>query len=253
MFDSLITALQSSATANIIEIDNVEYTDRQVFFPKQRTIAPIEVNTLQSIVDYLFADNVEPLYLRESALVGAILIESPNCVKIVSTANFVTGNRDTIMTCTTTTQQFSFGKYTPSEEFAIALASQFVRSADENGDLSKDDNLSKLISVVGNLTTGTLKTSTDDGISQTVAVKASVSRADSIQISPRITLAPFRTFPEVEQPKSDFLFRLKQDSSGSPSCALFEADGGAWKVEAKANIKAWLDSKLGDAGILILS
>ena len=47
----------------------------------------------------------------------------------------------------------------------------------------------------------------------------------------------------MEQPASDFLLRLEQ-RSGRP--ALYEADGGAWKLEAKRNIAAYLGEKLAD-------
>ena len=53
---------------------------------------------------------------------------------------------------------------------------------------------------------------------------------------------PYRTFLEVEQPASDFLLRL--DKGGRP--ALYEADGGAWKLEAKRNIAAYLGEQLAD-------
>lgn len=55
-------------------------------------------------------------------------------------------------------------------------------------------------------------------------------------------LQPYRTFLEVEQPASDFLLRL--DKEGRP--ALYEADGGAWKLEAKRNIAAYLCEQLAD-------
>ena len=61
-------------------------------------------------------------------------------------------------------------------------------------------------------------------------------------VQPIVHLQPCRTFLEVEQPASDFLLRLSK--SGYP--ALHEADGGAWKLEAKRNIAADLGEKLAD-------
>ena len=55
-------------------------------------------------------------------------------------------------------------------------------------------------------------------------------------------LKPYRTFTEVEQPESDFIFRMKD--MGSVCCALFEADGGAWRNVAMHNIKAYLQEQL---------
>jgi len=55
-----------------------------------------------------------------------------------------------------------------------------------------------------------------------------------------VVLAPFRTFPEVIQPESKFIFRMQS----GPQAALFEADGGAWRNEAMGRIKTYLEEQL---------
>ncbi|OSB00487.1 hypothetical protein B2H85_13365, partial [Clostridium botulinum] len=55
-----------------------------------------------------------------------------------------------------------------------------------------------------------------------------------------VTLAPYRTFPEIEQPLSRFIFRMQQ----GPSAAIYEADGGAWRNQAMQRIKAYLEEEL---------
>lgn len=65
---------------------------------------------------------------------------------------------------------------------------------------------------------------------------------------------PYRTFTEVAQPMSNFIFRVKDNDRYGVTCALFEADGGAWKNEAKANIKAHLEKELADvSNIFVIS
>lgn len=59
-------------------------------------------------------------------------------------------------------------------------------------------------------------------------------------VKPRLALQPFRTFREVPQPESDFILRLDENWR----VGLFEADGGIWKMEAKDNIKAYLEEYL---------
>lgn len=67
-----------------------------------------------------------------------------------------------------------------------------------------------------------------------------------------VKLRPYRTFHEVEQPASDFIFRMK--SERGISCALFEADGGAWENAAMANIKNYLEFELADVeGFTVIS
>ena len=69
------------------------------------------------------------------------------------------------------------------------------------------------------------------------------SKSDAVVPNP-VKLRPYRTFVEVEQPVSEFVFRMK-DNNGI-TCALFEADGGAWKNTAMRNIKNYLESELED-------
>src|SRR5437870_4623366 len=80
-----------------------------------------------------------------------------------------------------------------------------------------------------------------DGFSQTVTVKAGITRVEKAIVPNPVTLIPFRTFREVEQPSSSFILRLT--GGEKPKAALFEADGGQWKLEAIKNIKAFFDGK----------
>ena len=53
---------------------------------------------------------------------------------------------------------------------------------------------------------------------------------------------------------SSFIFRVKDDRNLSVEFALFEADGGAWKNEAKANIKAYFEKELsGVENVFVIS
>ena len=56
-----------------------------------------------------------------------------------------------------------------------------------------------------------------------------------------VTLKPFRTFREIEQPESEFILRY-QNRNGIEA-ALFEGDGGCWKLDAILRIKEWLSDK----------
>jgi hypothetical protein len=82
--------------------------------------------------------------------------------------------------------------------------------------------------------------SADNGVSQVVTAKKGASLMITEQVRPRLSLTPFRTFREVPQPESEFILRL--DENGR--VGLFEADGGIWKIEAKANIADYLSDAL---------
>ena len=46
----------------------------------------------------------------------------------------------------------------------------------------------------------------------------------------------------MEQPESEFILRLNDNGD----VGLFEADGGAWKLEAKKNVMEYFEAALSD-------
>ena len=99
-----------------------------------------------------------------------------------------------------------------------------------------------LLSLLSRIDVNQGVSSVDNGISQEVSVRTGAVLKEQQTVQPIVHLQPYRTFLEVEQPASDFLLRLDKD--GRP--ALYEADGGAWKLEAKRNIAAYLGEQLAD-------
>lgn len=99
-----------------------------------------------------------------------------------------------------------------------------------------------LLSLLSHIDVNQGVSSVDNGISQEVSVRTGAVLKEQQTVQPIVHLQPYRTFLEVEQPASDFLLRLSK--SGYP--ALHEADGGAWKLEAKRNIAAYLGEQLAD-------
>jgi len=66
-----------------------------------------------------------------------------------------------------------------------------------------------------------------------------------------VVLRPYRTFLEIEQPASAFVFRLRRGREGElPTCALFEADGGRWKLEAIERIRDYLKEQLSEIAVI---
>lgn len=118
----------------------------------------------------------------------------------------------------------------------IGLQSRFVSTPD----------LVETLKLASNLTASTVAQAEDDGISQRTAVKQGVFLKDNVTVKARVKLKPYRTFREVDQPASEFIFRLRSRDGAVPECALFEADGGQWKLDAVLTIQTWLkDQELG--------
>jgi hypothetical protein len=86
----------------------------------------------------------------------------------------------------------------------------------------------------------------DDGISQLTSVRSGIARVENgVKLPNPVELRPYRTFANIEQPLSKFVFRMKDapEKGGKPSFGLFEASGGAWQLEAIAAIKVYLDQQ----------
>ena len=101
-----------------------------------------------------------------------------------------------------------------------------------------------VLKFAGTVDDGTVSQYSDDGISQKATIRTGIaSKGDAIVPNP-VKLRPYRTFHEVQQPISEFIFRMKSDDG--VWCALFEADGGAWENVAMKNIKEYLEVELAD-------
>lgn len=97
-----------------------------------------------------------------------------------------------------------------------------------------------LLDLLSTMSVGEEVKSDDNGVTQTATVKQGVQLKATVPVRSIVTLQPFRTFLEVEQPASDFLLRVGK----SGEITLRDADGGAWKLDAKRKIAAWLAQAL---------
>src|SRR6266849_6465692 len=126
------------------------------------------------------------------------------------------------------------------ESFNIALQTVFEDTSERK----------ELLLVVGTVRDEEVQTSTDDCISQSVVAQARLVAAARTPVPNPVRLMPYRTFREVSQPESLFVVRMKRQDGAKPLVALFEADGGKWKLEAIDNIRAYLAVRI--TGIPIL-
>lgn len=212
----------------IKEINGQTYSDKDLerisYIPYAKALP---MSTLTSLVEYIKSNTDK---LPEKLLVHVV---SPTQV-------FLSGNlngerrREYIAEVNANLPEFRFGSFTDSEEFCIALQSKFLDNEDR----------ALVLKFAGTVEVGTVQEYGDDGVSQKAAVKTSIaSKTEAIVPNP-VTLAPYRTFHEVKQPESKFIFRMRSELG--VQCALFEADGGAWKAVAMENIKAYLKESLKD-------
>lgn len=85
----------------------------------------------------------------------------------------------------------------------------------------------------------------DDGVSQKTTIKSGIANKTDVIVPNPVKLRPYRTFAEIEQPQSSYVFRI-QDSDRGPSFKLVEADGGLWKNATMKKIKDYLAYELAE-------
>lgn len=194
----------------------------------------IDVTTLSALIGYVASDCD---LMIESGKIDRLTahVESPTCVKLYAPATGEFKVRPELLCAKPLLNKIPFGSYISGEEMVVLLQTCFVRGV---GDWQK------VIAVAGNVSDGATRDYSDDGISQAVTARVGVAtKADVLMPNP-VRLAPYRTFPEIEQPVSDFVFRARSGGGDSkPTFALFEADGGAWRIEAMERIAAWLGAE----------
>lgn len=81
---------------------------------------------------------------------------------------------------------------------------------------------------------------------QMVGTQIAVTTKDAAFVPNPVNLIPYRTFLEVPQPASDFVFRISEGRGGAPAFKLVAADGGPWKSQAVDNVKNYLVKALAD-------
>lgn len=193
--------------------------------------APLKMSTLTSLVEYI-KGNIDSMSYKM-----IVQIVDPETVVLLSQLN-EERQREKLAVVNATIPNFRFNDFINQEEFCINLQSKFID--DEETDKSL------LLKFAGTVEAGTVAEYGDDGTTQKATIRTGIaSKGEAIVPNP-VSLRPFRTFLEVTQPKSDFIFRMKQDKYDGIACAIFEADGGAWKIAATTAIKEYLQRELID-------
>lgn len=211
---------------SVMEISGQTYSDKSLNRISYIPYADrIELCTLTSLVDYI-KSGVDTM--KGKMIVHVV---SPTEVRLYSCLD-EERERENVVKVNAQLPSFSFGQFMDHENFVISLQAKFI----ENNDRAL------VLKFAGTVEDGTVAQYSDDGISQQATVKNGIaSKADAIVPNP-VSLIPYRTFLEVEQPASNFVFRMKSDRG--VQCAIFEADGGAWKNEAMQKIKNYLEDEL---------
>lgn len=196
-----------------------------------------EVFSLRGLVDFIKADTDHLFCDAESRHIVRVVNET--MVDVVSPATGYERVRYVRARCVAHTPRISFGEFLDTDQFQVMLQTCFEPSTNRDtvmklaGSASKEQSMRK----------------SDDGMKQAIQVNTGVVTVQDVIIHNPVTLTPFRTFYEVEQPSSPFILRFDEDANA----ALYEGDGGAWKNEAVKRIADWLRWELANCNVEIIA
>lgn len=226
MIKEALQYLIGLGNAQVANVGDQKFSTQPLHLIQEAYPNAINVRSLSGLVEYLKSE-----FDGEQKMM--VHVVSPTQVVAFSTYNR-DFNRNQYIKAEAMLPELSFGRWHEAEEFNIKMQSCYVPNEDQ----------ATILKVVGNIQEDNVKTTGDDGVSQTVVAKTGIAQVGSVKVPNPVVLKPYRTFVEVSQPESEFVFRMQS----GPKCALFEADGGAWKLEAMQRIKQYLQDEL-QAGI----
>lgn len=215
----------------VLEINGRTFASKQIYEVTKDIVAScMNCSTLDAVCQYLTA-NIDKL---DYSMI--VHVESPTSVKVYSQLNG-DRKRENVISAEAILPEFPFGRFLDREDFNIQMQTKFVQDGND---------YASVLAYVGTAEHGTIAQYSDDGISQKAVVKTGLTQKAECLIPNPVTLKPFRTFVEVDQPESLFVFRMADARGDGIEAALFEADGKGWRNEAMKNIQEYFNKKLAD-------
>jgi len=198
---------------------------------------PFTAYSLSGLADYIKAD---PDGNFQDADVRYIVhVVSPTTVKVVSPVTGYHLERQVAAICVAHTPDILFGTFMDPEEFQIMVQTCFQET----------ENRAKVLLLAGSLRKEQAMQTADDGVSQKVTVNAGVATAADVIVKNPVTLVPWRTFREIEQPESPFVLRFNEDAKA----ALFTGDNAGWQMRAVELVGEWLRTALDGCNVEVIA
>nr|WP_297274764.1 hypothetical protein [uncultured Agathobaculum sp.] len=220
----------------VSEINDSKYSTVQLFrIPEELTAAPLSVHTLSVIINYITSGTDECAENDDSMDRRFVIhVEDYDRVYLYRELNNDKA-RECLIEAELSVPSFPFGRWMDMETFTINLQTCFTPDGDRD----------KLIQLAGTVRADQGVTVADDGMTQQVTARSGISLIQQVSVPNPVELVPFRTFTEIEQPASPFVFRMRRDGDAIMA-ALFAADADAWKNEAICRIRDYFDMELPD-------
>lgn len=174
---------------------------------------------------------------------SAVQVESYNSVALVSLEADQWGRRHVWARAQSSeVNPFKFGEYLDPEIFLITAQAGFMPI---------DGHYTNMLKLCSSLKAGSSVQVADDGYSQKVVIQEGGVQHGEVELPPRVSLRPYRTFREIDPVESDFLLRFKAQKDALPLAALIPVDAGRWKTDTAMSVAAWLKRNLPDTAVVI--
>ena len=241
-----IEQLQTSAAKiEQIEVDGLKYiaTPNHMVLKKiaPMTPDPLRVSSLQGVVEYLRQAGPATI-IGVGETDGRLMVHIPsyNEVRVVSGLNSIHQNRRCYVTAEVPGNCFTFDRFMPVETFIISVMANFVETLPRQ----------EVLAFVSSLQAEEQDKTEDDGVSQRVLVKKSVTTVGSAVVPNPVELQPYVTFPDINQPTQTYVFRIKKQKDQPITCALFNVAARTWEIQTINEIRAYFQANMPDVIVI---
>lgn len=227
MLRDFVNKLMELAAPTTVEVDGSVYSNQQLVHIQDKKPMP-------RCIDLTGLDSICKMVRNEAEHVGLQIFIQVKDYKSVSVFTSLDSDEDRLYLykCTADTPAVTTDRFMPYEKAVIELRSLYI----------PNEGTEYLLQLLSSISNESKVTSSDNGVTQQVEARSGIALNSMVQIKPRVSLQPFRTFIEVAQPESEFLLRI--DEHGA--IGFFPADGGVWKLEATRNVAAYFEHELKD-------
>lgn len=227
MLKAMIEKIEAMAKPTIHEVDGSVYSNKQMVLIQDKKPMP-------KCIDLTGLDSICKMVRNEAEHVGLQIFIQVKDYKSVTVFTELDADEDRLYLykCSADTPDVTMGYFMDYEKAVIELRSLYI----------PNDGTKYLLQLLGSISNESKVTTSDNGVTQKVEAKSGIALSSMVEIEPRVSLQPFRTFVEVAQPESEFLLRINDRGQ----IGMFPADGGVWKLEATRNVAAYFEDKLKD-------
>ena len=212
-------------------------------FANQELMHVMDKKPMPRCIDLTSLDSICKMVHNEAEHIGLQIFIQVKDYHSVSVFTSLDTDEDRLYLykCDADTPAVTMGRFMAYENAVIELRSLYI----------PNEGTEYLLQLLSSISSESKVTSSDNGVTQQVEARSGIALNSMVKIKPRVTLQPFRTFIEVEQPESEFLLRINERGE----IGFFPADGGVWKLEATRTVASYFEDKLKDmieAGVVVV-